>query len=112
MRSVAHGELEKTQIRPTLVPLANQGVAPDPPHPAPDPEQVLAADQDAATTKAAILAIFEGDTAAQVIVEGIMEGMEGEELRQLTELDKTAYNSKRRLIRRHIDRKFPRGGKP
>ena len=39
---------------------------------------------------------------AQVIVEGIMEGQRGEDLRALTDLDPTAYQSKRRLIRRRI----------
>ena len=39
----------------------------------------------------------------------MMEGIEGEELRELTDLDKTAYQSKRRLIRRRIDKKFPKG---
>jgi DNA-directed RNA polymerase specialized sigma24 family protein len=108
MKSIAHGELEKAEVRPTLVPLPNDGGV-DPPHPAPSPEQAFAADQDAAAIKAAILHLFEEDPTAQIIVEGIMEGMEGEELRELTELDKTTYQSKRRYIRRHIDRKFPRG---
>ncbi len=60
--------------------------------------------------KAALLDLFEDDPTVQIILEGIMEGMEGEELRELTELDVTAYQSKCKLIRRRIDRKFPRDG--
>jgi RNA polymerase sigma-70 factor (ECF subfamily) len=40
------------------------------------------------------------------------EGIEGEELRELTELDMTGYATKRRLIRRRIDKAFPQGWKP
>jgi hypothetical protein len=35
-----------------------------------------------------------------------MEGMRGEDLRALTDLDPTAYESKRRLIRRRIEKRF------
>jgi hypothetical protein len=42
----------------------------------------------------------------------MMEEMEGEELQELTELDATAYQSKRRLIRRRIDKTFPEGRMP
>ena len=59
--------------------------------------------------KACLLSLFEDDEIAQLILEGMMEGIEGEELRELTDLDNTAYQSKRRLIRRRIDKKFPKG---
>ena len=58
---------------------------------------------------ACLVSLFEDDEIAQVILEGMMEGIEGEELRKLTELDKTAYQSKRRLIRRRIEKRFPKG---
>ena len=115
MKSIAHGELEKVAKRPALLAIANQGNdegGTDPPQPAPSAEQCLAAREYAAAMKTTLLKLFESDSTAQVILEGIMEGMEGEELRELTELDVTAYQSKRRLIRRHIDRKFPKGWKP
>jgi RNA polymerase sigma-70 factor (ECF subfamily) len=41
-----------------------------------------------------------------------MEGTDGEELRALTDLTKIAFASKRRLIRRRIDKAFPDGWKP
>ena len=68
--------------------------------------------ETATAMKAAMLALFEDDPTAQVILEGMMEGMEGEELRELTELNATAYQSKRRLIRRRIEKTFPEGCLP
>jgi RNA polymerase sigma-70 factor (ECF subfamily) len=41
-----------------------------------------------------------------------MDGIDGEELRALCELDVTAYNSKRRLVRRRIEKAFPKGWLP
>ena len=38
-----------------------------------------------------------------------MEGMEGEELREVTGLTKIAFASKRRLIRRRVEKAFPDG---
>jgi hypothetical protein len=40
-----------------------------------------------------------------------MEGMDGEDLRQVTDLSKTGFASKRRLIRRRIEKAFPDGWK-
>lgn len=115
MRSIAHGEKEKGDRQPTLVALASHGAAEgqiEPADPRPNAEQGLASDQVVAVMKTALLAIFEDDPIAQLILEGRMEGMQGEELRELIELDATAYESKLRLLRRRIDRKFPEGWKP
>ena len=46
-----------------------------------------------------------------MIVEGLMEGTRGEDLRACTDLDQTAYQSKRRLIRRRSE-KYLKGLKP
>ena len=54
--------------------------------------------------------LFEDDIVAQTIVEGILENMRGEELRALAGLDETAYESKRRLIRRRLEKR--KGVKP
>jgi hypothetical protein len=51
------------------------------------------------------------DPIAQIIIEGFVEGIDGEVLRALTELSKIAFASKRRLIRRRIDKAFPDGWK-
>jgi len=80
--------------------------------PSPTPEAALIAEEAAALIKHAILHLFADDLVAQTIVEGDMEGMEAEEIRSLTGLDKTAYASARRLIRCRIDRAFPEGWKP
>ena len=112
MRSIADGESEKSEGKPRLVPIANHGgdeTAVDPPDPGLDPEQRAGSAEEVAAMVACLLSLFEDDEIAQVILEGMMEGIEGEELRELTDLDNTAYQSKRRLIRRRIDKKFSKG---
>jgi RNA polymerase sigma-70 factor (ECF subfamily) len=77
--------------------------------PAPNAEERLAAaDEDGARERKRqeVIGLFADDLAAQVIVEGIMEGTRGEDLRALTDLDPTGYESKRRLIRRRIEKRF------
>jgi RNA polymerase sigma-70 factor (ECF subfamily) len=51
-----------------------------------------------------IVALFEDDPLAQRIVVGWMEGMRGEELERVSGLSKTDYESKRRKIRRRIEK--------
>jgi RNA polymerase sigma-70 factor (ECF subfamily) len=116
MRSIAHGEKEKRDSRPPLVPIASHGDISEgeteSPTPDPTPEESLESDEVAAAMRTAIISLFDDDEVAQIIVEGIFEEMEGEELRTLTDLDTTAYQSKRKLIRRRIDKHFPDGWKP
>ena len=50
------------------------------------------------------LSLFDDDPIARGIVLGIMEGAIGEELRESSGLGKTEYESKRRKIRRRIER--------
>jgi DNA-directed RNA polymerase specialized sigma24 family protein len=51
-----------------------------------------------------ILALFDDDPAAQIIVRGMMDGARGQELQDLSGLDKTDYESKRTKIRRRIEK--------
>jgi hypothetical protein len=51
-----------------------------------------------------IVMLFEDDPVAQKIVVGMMEGARGEELEQASGLDKTEYESKRKKIRRRIEK--------
>ena len=106
MRSIADAELQRAKRRPRQVPLpdynAPEGEAVEPGDPTPTAEEVLVADDRADHIHCKIVDLFPGDVAAQVIVEGIMEGHRGEDLRALTDLDQTAYQSKRRLILRRI----------
>jgi len=72
-------------------------------------EQNLISDQEADKIRSAILLLFKDDETAQIIVEGDMDGMSRAELCELTGLHGQDYDSKRRLIRRRIDRAFPEG---
>jgi len=112
MRSIADGELKKTQRQPVLVPLPGPGDAEtaiaEPADPRSTAEELIGGEQEADRLRSEILSLFNDDQIAQIIVEGIMEDIEGEELRSLTSLDKTQFDSKRRLIRRRIS-KYLRG---
>lgn len=119
MRSIAHGESEKVEHKVVLVPIAKTGGPADEvlslPDEADDAETRLIATEQAnrcVALCAEIIGLFEDDPTAQLILEGMMEEMTAEELRELTGLDKTAYESKRKLIRRRIDKHFPEGWKP
>lgn len=119
MRSIAHGENEKVERKLALVPLDDTGnreqgawAVPDP---ADNAEAGMVATEQArryAAAVAAIMALFSDDPTAKDILEGTMEGMSADELRELTGLDKTGYDSKRKLIRRRIDKQYPEGWKP
>ncbi|GAC1343540.1 MAG: hypothetical protein NVSMB18_19550 [Acetobacteraceae bacterium] len=80
------------------------GLVIDTEDPTPNIEDILLANAGAAEFKREILDLFADDPEAQILVEGIAEGMQGEELRQLADLDQTSFNSKRRLIRRRIEK--------
>lgn len=116
MRSIAHGEEEKAESRPTIAEASGFEDPEDPllkfPDPSRSPEDVVIDHQIAATIRHTLRALFEDDPAAWIILEGDMEGLSVAELRELTELDMTAYNSKRKLIRRRINKAFPEGWKP
>jgi RNA polymerase sigma-70 factor (ECF subfamily) len=116
MRSIAHGEGEKAEHKLVLVPVPKTGEpmaeALAVPDPAPHAEARMISEEDAARIREAVLALFDDDPLARDIVEGTMEEMTAEELRELIGLSLTAYSSKRRLIRRRIDTAFPRGWKP
>ena len=118
MRSIAHGEAEKVEHKVTLVPIASTGGPYDADSikdEADDAETRMIAAQRAErciATHAAVIALFDDDPTAQLVLEGMMEEMTTEEMRELTGLDKTGYDSKRKLIRRRIDKQYPEGWKP
>jgi DNA-directed RNA polymerase specialized sigma24 family protein len=74
------------------------------------PERLEGA-QETALLRRAVLDLFADDATAQLMVEGMMLGMEGEELRELVDLTPTEFASKRRLVRRRIDAAYPEGQK-
>jgi hypothetical protein len=53
---------------------------------------------------AKVIALFDDDPLAQTIVRGMMEGARGLELRAMSGLDETDYESKRTKIRRRIEK--------
>lgn len=116
MRSIAHGETEKAEHKLVLVPVAKTGDHPAEVLAVADPaqsvEERMMSEQNAAVFRRDVLALFDDDPQARDIVEGTMEDMTPEELRELTGLSQTAYDSKRRLIRRRIDKAYPQGWKP
>jgi len=116
MRSIAHGETEKVEQKLVLVPVSKTGDYPAEALAVADPEQSveerMMSEQNATAFRRDVLALFDDDPQARDIVEGSMEDMTAEELRELTGLSQTAYDSKRRLIRRRIDKAFPQGWKP
>jgi DNA-directed RNA polymerase specialized sigma24 family protein len=116
MRSIAHGEGEKAENRLVLVPVPKTGDYPAEALAMPDPAQSaearLISEEGASGIRRELLGLFDDDQQARDIVEGTMEEMTAEELRELTGLDQTAYDCKRRLIRRRIDKAFPQGWRP
>ena len=56
---------------------------------------------------AKILALFDDEPVAQAIVRGMMDGARGQELQDLSGLDKTDYETKRTKIRRRIEKLAP-----
>jgi len=112
MRSIAFDSVKALSRHPELQAVSligDDGLSHDPADEAADAEHILASEQEVARIKGAILSLFDDDVVAQIVVEGMMEGMEGEELRATTELSTTGFASKRRLIRRRIDDAYPDG---
>jgi DNA-directed RNA polymerase specialized sigma24 family protein len=115
MRSIAHGEGEKVEHRLVLVSAGASSEADRQADAYPDPglnaEQLMVSEESVVEMRTAILGLFADDDIGQIIAEGMMDGLEGEELRELCGLDATGYNSKRRLVRRRIDNAYPEGWK-
>lgn len=118
MRSIAHGEAEKVEHKVALVPIAKTAGPAEEADSIRDETddaetQMIAAQQAemCITVHAAVIALFNDDPIAQLVLEGMMEEMTAEEMRELTGLDRTAYDSKRKLIRRRIDKQYPEGWK-
>ena len=116
MRSIAHGEAEKMEYKRTFVPIAATGEQVDEacsvPDETGDPETQIMVAQSAercVAIHASIVALFDDDMIAKMVLEGVMEDLPAEEVRELTGLDKTAYDSKRKLLRRRIDKQYPEG---
>jgi len=116
MRSLASSQFKSLSHSPelhfisTLTDDENPGI--DLPTETPNAAQTLISEQEVAAIHSAIMLLFSDDEIAKLIIEGDMEGMDASELYELTGLDKIAYASKRRLIRRRIDKAYPEGWTP
>lgn len=106
MRSIADGDRDKAKVSPVRRPASIYGsegtLVIDRPTDAPSQEEQYAEEEEWSRVRQGIEELFVDDFAAQILLEGIMDGIEGEELRALTELDPTAYASKRKLISRRL----------
>lgn len=108
MSSVADGEREKTHNQLPHVSTVQPGIenAIDPASPEWSAEEKLL--YAGGTTE--ILTMFDDDPVARELVEGILAGFSTDQLKELTGLQGTAYNTKRTLIRRRL-LKLSRKGK-
>lgn len=116
IRSIANGESERLENQVEIVPVAAPGAkiatAIDVSNnKETQEEEMMMAEQEEALRLAA-KGLFPQDTVAQDLIDGILSGYEGQELRELTDLTETGYASKRRLVRRTINTLIPATGKP
>ena len=115
MSSIADGERKKAPNQSPHVPVVGPGApvagAENPAAPEISEEEALvgAADQD--EIRREVLAIFDDDPVARDIVEGIMANYSADDLKELSGLQGKDYASKRRLIRRRLNKNFPDGRK-
>ena len=109
MRSIGDAEQQKLASRMEAVGI-DEGT--DVSSSVENPEDQIASANQYASVRKDILSLFEDDLAAKDIVEGTIEDFTAEELRELTDLDKRAYDTKRKLIRRRIDKRYPEGWQP
>lgn len=110
MSSIADGEREKAHNQVPHVPTTQPGVenAEDPVSPEWSAEDNLAYEGG----RAEILAMFDDDPVARELVEGILARFDTEQLKELTGLQGTAYNTKRTLVRRRLLKLSPKGRIP
>lgn len=112
IRSIADGEKDKVTRR-ELVPLAAPGAlvagAVEPPDPQGTAEQQLVARQMEAQMLQALHELFADDPVARDIVDCEVAGMTVDEIKEITGLAGQDYNSKRRLMRRRINKRYPKG---
>ncbi len=73
-----------------------------------DPSDPVASTMDAQQLIARAIGAFDGDVVAETLFEGTVDGMEGEELRNLLGLSQKEFDSKRRFVRRRLNVQFER----
>ncbi|MDB5620420.1 hypothetical protein [Tardiphaga sp.] len=107
MSSIADGERKKPRSSivhlPTMQPDIEDAVDPASPDWNAEEKHFYQAQ------RSEILAIFDDDQTARDLVEGLLEGFDTDQLKELTGLDGTGYASKRTLIRRRLVKLRPKG---
>lgn len=110
MRSISSGDRKARTRRAEVHLVAKDGsLVVDPIDARPNAAEAAQSREETERIKQSVLGLFDDDLAAQAIVEGDMDGIEGEELRDLTGLDPKAFATKRRFVRRRINQKYPKG---
>jgi DNA-directed RNA polymerase specialized sigma24 family protein len=103
MRSILDIEIKKARRRPQALE-GDEDATEDledlnPQGPGRRSDDILINNQE----RAHLLALFKNDDVAQLMVEGMLDNMEGEELRDFVGLTPTEFASKRRKIRRTMN---------
>ncbi|WP_374619520.1 RNA polymerase subunit sigma-24 [Devosia sp.] len=113
MRSISHGLRQKAR---RLLPIDHKttdkngkSVPFNPADASPTAEHALGTAETTKAIRAAILSLFSDDTVARDFAEGVMEGLDGEELRAYTGISGTAFSSMRKKFRRRVDAAYPNG---
>ncbi|MES1975593.1 MAG: hypothetical protein V4472_24310 [Pseudomonadota bacterium] len=110
IKSIAGSEIEsiKSGLREVRPP--PDGVsAPDLVDPSPSPETLVLSAHDDGGTLAAIDRLIEDDEQLQLLVEGICDKMQGEELEELLGVDVQGLAAARRRLKRRLQSAFPKG---
>jgi RNA polymerase sigma-70 factor (ECF subfamily) len=113
IRSIAHDELQKVENQRDEVSVHDDTIenldAITPMETGPTAEERMISNEQSRDTENRLLELFDGDDEAQFIVLGMLSGTEGTELREITGLDQTGFNSKRRYVRRKINSAIENG---
>ena len=113
MRSIADGEKEKVEHKLTVVSATNteerHRAYLNHADPSVNIEKMVIDEESAEIIRRQVFALFDDDPKARDLLEGKIEDLSAEEMRELTGLDKTTYDSKWKLIRRRIAGKYPKG---
>jgi DNA-directed RNA polymerase specialized sigma24 family protein len=75
----------------------------------PGPFVALASEEECGRITDAVLNLFSDNKTASSVAEGIMEGLEGEELSEWASINRKQLATTRRLVRRRTESAFPEG---
>lgn len=110
IRSIASGEIDaiaKGQREVRSIPNGTDG--PEMVDSSPSPECTVMSARDDGRTLAAIDHLIEDDEQLQLLAEGLCDGMMGDELEQLLEVDTKGLATIRKRLKRRLLSAFPKG---